>query len=137
MAVFWRIISSMEDEPIPQILLEAFDGERDAIAWTLALSPWMLREIGVWLSQPKSEASRKKRADHMAERLMLTMEAERELPLSLKNALHRAGAMPGWKSLTPMQRRMLLLAVYRPVGMEGRERQTARLVDAAVARMQK
>jgi hypothetical protein len=30
---------------------------------------------------------------------------------------------------------MLLLAVYRPIQMEGRERQVQRLVDAAVAKL--
>lgn len=125
----------MSEETLPKVLVEAFDGERAAIAWTLALSAWMVRELSAWVLQPKSEASRRKRAEHMAERLMLTMEAERELPGFLMMALNQAGAMKGWKALTPMQRRMLLLAVYRPVGVEGRLRQTQRLVDAAVARV--
>jgi uncharacterized protein YdeI (YjbR/CyaY-like superfamily) len=121
----------MTEQELPQVLLDAFDEEDEAVAWTLALSAWMVRELSAWVMEPKSEASRQKRAERMAERLMLTMEAERELPVFLARALNAAGAMRGWKELTSMQRRMLLLAVYRPVGMEGRERQVARLVDAA------
>ncbi len=123
------------DERLPKLLVKAFDGEREALAWTLGLSDWMVRELSAWVVEPKSDASKQKRAERMAERLMLTMEAERELPVFLARALDKAGAMTGWRALTPMQRRMLLLAVYRPVGMEGRERQVRRMVDAAVAKI--
>jgi uncharacterized protein YdeI (YjbR/CyaY-like superfamily) len=119
---------------LPAVLIEAFDGEEEAIAWTLALKEWMVKELSEWVMEPKSEASRKKRAERMAERLMLTMEAERELPVFLVKALNDAGAMKGWKALTARQRLMLLLAVYRPIQMDGRERQVQRLVDAAVAK---
>jgi uncharacterized protein YdeI (YjbR/CyaY-like superfamily) len=119
---------------LPALLIEAFDGEEEAIAWTLALKEWMVKELSAWVMEPKSEASRKKRAERMAERLMLTMEAQRELPGFIVKALHEAGAMKGWKALTERQRLMLLLAVYRPVGMEGRERQVQGLVDAAVVK---
>jgi uncharacterized protein YdeI (YjbR/CyaY-like superfamily) len=119
---------------LPLILIDAFDGELDAIAWTLDLKEWMVKELSAWVMEPKSEASRKKRAEQMAERLMLTMEAQRELPSFLVRALNDTGAMKGWKALTERQRLMLLLAVYRPVGMEGRERQVQRLVDASMAK---
>jgi len=36
--------------------------------------------------------------------------------------------------MTALQRRMHLLAVFRPKGLEGRERQVEKLVEAAVAR---
>jgi len=120
---------------LPSLLIEAFDGEDEAVAWTLCLKEWMVKEVSAWVMAPKSEASRKKRAERMAERLMLTMEAERELPIFLVKALNEAGAMKGWMTLTARQRLMLLLAVYRPVGMEGRERQVQGLVDAAVTKM--
>jgi len=125
----------MADMKLPALLIEAFDGDEDAVAWTLALKDWMVAELSAWVMEPKSEASRKKRAERMAERLMLTMEAERELPVFLVRALNEAGAMKGWKALTERQRLMLLLAVYRPIQMEGRERQVQRLVDAAVAKL--
>jgi uncharacterized protein YdeI (YjbR/CyaY-like superfamily) len=135
--IFAEIMEAMSELELPRVLVEAFDGEEEAMAWTLALSAWMVRELIAWVTEPKSEASRKKRAERMAERLMLTMEAERELPAMLVRALDAAGAMAGWKALTAMQRRMLLLAVYRPVGMEGRARQVGRLVDAARMKAQK
>lgn len=125
------IIGGME---LPLVLIEAFDGEDEAVAWTLGLKEWMVKELSAWVLEPKSESSRKKRAEHMAERLMLTMEAARELPMFLVKALNEAGAMKGWRALTERQRLMLLLAVYRPIQMEGRERQVQRLVDAAVAK---
>ncbi len=119
---------------LPQVLVEAFDGEDEAVAWTLGLKEWMVKELCAWVMQPQSEASRKKRAERMAERMMLTMEAQRELPGFLVKALNEAGAMKGWRALTDRQRLMLLLAVYRPVGMEGRQRQVQGLVSAALVK---
>ena len=120
---------------LPATLIDAFDGEEEAVAWTLRLKEWMVKELSNWIMEPKSEPSRKKRAERMAERLMLTMEAERELPIFLVKALNEVGAMKGWKALTDRQRLMLLLAVYRPIEMEGRKRQVQRLVDASLAKL--
>ena len=130
-----QMLAIMAGMELPALLTEAFDGEEEAVAWTLGLKEWMLKELSAWIMQPKSEGSRKKRAEHMAERLMLTMEAQRELPGFIVKALNEAGAMKGWKALTERQRLLLWLAVFRPVGMEGRERQVRGLVDAAVAKM--
>jgi uncharacterized protein YdeI (YjbR/CyaY-like superfamily) len=134
---FDEIMIRMGEEGLPQLLVEAFDGELQLLEWALALSPSIRKEIGQWVTQPKSEAGRVRRAEHLAERFLSTMEAERELPGFLVRALNEAGAMKGWKSMTALQRRMLLLAVFRPKGMEGRERQVARMVEAAVLRDRK
>ena len=123
-----------DQEELPRLLVEAFDGERELVDWTMTLSPSQRKDIFWWLAEPKSEAARKRRAEDLAERFMATMEAERELPGFLVRALNEAGAMKGWKSMTALQRRMHLLAVFRPKGLEGRERQVEKLVEAAVAR---
>jgi hypothetical protein len=44
------------------------------------LSPSRRHEIAKWVAEPKGEESRRRRALQIAERLMETMEAERELP---------------------------------------------------------
>ncbi len=105
----------MADMKLPALLIEAFDGDEDAVAWTLALKDWMVAELSAWVMEPKSDASRKKRAERMAERLMLTMEAERELPVFLVRALNEAGAMKGWKALTERQR-LIRADAYKECG---------------------
>ncbi len=128
----------MSAEELPEALVRAFEGDQTLLRWTMALSAWMRREIRVWVLEPKSEDAQVRRAEHMAERLLATMEAEVELPPMIASALRRTpGAMRGWESMTPMQRRMGLLAIFRPHGMEGRQRQIQKVVDACVERAKK
>jgi len=122
-----------QDDTLPRLLVDAFDGEEELLAWTMGLSPSTRQAIAQWVLEPVGDGSRRRRAEQLAERLMSTMEAERELPRFIVHALNRAaGAMQGWRSMTALQRRMHLLAVFRPKGMEGRERQLERLVEASV-----
>ena len=55
--------------------------------WYDELSESMRREIGKWVMGVKSEEARMRRAQQMAERLLATMEAERELPPVIARAL--------------------------------------------------
>jgi hypothetical protein len=74
----------------------------------------------------------------MAERLLATMEAEKELPPMIASALRGTPrAMKGWKAMTANQRRLALLAIFRPFGMQGRERQFRQVVEGCVARAAK
>ena len=58
------------------------------------------------VAMPKSSESRQKRAEMMAERLLLTLEGETELPPILHAAfLRQPLARTGWEAMTPVQRR--------------------------------
>src|ERR1035438_9745149 len=73
--------------------------------------PWR-REVGALLGEPKSAASREKRAEKMAERLLLTLEGETETPPILQAAfLRQPLARQGWDAMTPLQRRSHLVGI--------------------------
>ena len=49
----------------------------------------MRKEIGAWVSEPKSTEGRAQRAERMAERLLLTLEGETDPPPILQAAFLR------------------------------------------------
>src|SRR5947209_4036687 len=65
------------------VLLEHEPGLRD---WYDGFSESMRREIGKWITAPKTDEARVRRAEQTAERLLAAMEAERELPPALEIA---------------------------------------------------
>ena len=76
-----------------------------------------------------------RRASQMAERLLSTTEAEKELPPAIAAAFRkRPKARAGWEQLTPAQRRSELLGVFYYQTPEARERRIGKLCDAAEKR---
>lgn len=100
--------------------------------WFDTMTPSRRRDIGKYVSEPKSAASRQKRAEEIAERLALTMEGELEPPPILRVAFQRQPlAEAGWKALTPSQRRNHLLGIFFYRTAEAREqRAQAAIADA-------
>jgi uncharacterized protein YdeI (YjbR/CyaY-like superfamily) len=118
---------------IPPELGRALKGDRRLPKWFAGLSYSMRKEIGGWVSEPKSAASREKRAEMMAERLLLTLEGETELPPILHAAfLRQPLARQGWEAMTPVQRRGHLLAIFYYQTAEARERRAAKVVEEAL-----
>ena len=114
------------------VLLDQEPGLRD---WYGSLTEYMRREIGKWVMDVKSDEARLRRAEQMAERLLATMEGERELPPAIAAAFRaRPKARAGWAKMTPTQRRAELLAVFYYRTVEGRERRIEKLCDAAERR---
>jgi uncharacterized protein YdeI (YjbR/CyaY-like superfamily) len=88
-----------------------------------ALSASHRREIARWIGQAKSEETRRRRAEQLAERMLETMEAERELPPMIARALEaNPKARAGWEKMTQRQRRMQLMGIfyYRNPGSRAR-----------------
>lgn len=113
-------------------LLEQEDGLR---AWYDDLSESLRRELGKWMLGVKSQEAQARRAVQLAERLMATMEAERELPPLIARALAANGrARTGWQRMTPAQRRSELLGVFYYQTPEARERRVGKLVQLAEQR---
>jgi uncharacterized protein YdeI (YjbR/CyaY-like superfamily) len=130
-----RLEPDMEERPalIPMELAGAMKGDRSLRRWFDRLSPSMRREIGKWVSEPKSAESRVKRAEKMAERLLLAMEGEEEPPPVLRAAfLRQPLARKGWEAMTAVQRRNLLLGLFYSENAEARERRAAKVVEAAL-----
>jgi uncharacterized protein YdeI (YjbR/CyaY-like superfamily) len=129
-------------EPRPALLSDELaamlDEEPGLRDWYDSLSESMRRELGKWIEQPKQAEARSRRALAAAERLLLTKEAEEQLPPLLVRAFRaQPAAAAGWQLLTPHQRRAELLAVFLYQSPEARERRVAKLCQAAAARKAK
>jgi uncharacterized protein YdeI (YjbR/CyaY-like superfamily) len=71
------------------------------------------KEIAAWITDVKSTEARARRADLIAERLLATMEGERELPPILQVAFaHNARAREGWERMSLSRRRGHWLGIF-------------------------
>jgi len=118
---------------VPPELASALKGEKRLRKWFDGLSHSMRKEIGDWVGEPKSAGSRRQRAEKMAERLLLTLEGEIEVPPILHAAfLRQPQARQGWDAMTPVQRRGHLLGIYGYQSVDARERRAAKAVEEAL-----
>jgi uncharacterized protein YdeI (YjbR/CyaY-like superfamily) len=134
-AVQIRLEPDLEEREavIPPELALALKGDRRLRKWFDGLSYSMRKEAGTWVNEPKSVASRRRRAECMAERLLLTLEGEMELPPILHAAfLRQPQARKGWEAMTTTQRRNHLLGIFYYHSVEARERRVTKAVDEAL-----
>jgi hypothetical protein len=118
---------------LPPELERELNSDRKLRRWFDALSESMRREIGKWADEPKTAESRQKRAEKMAERLMLTMDGEKEPPPVLRAAFMRQPLVrDGWLLLTPTQRRRHLLGIFYYETVDARERRAAKAIEDAL-----
>lgn len=117
---------------LPDQLAALLDEEPGLREFYNNLSEYMRREIGKWVNSVKSEEARIRRAEQLAERLLATMEAERELPPSIAAALRQnLKAKAGWDRMTPTQRRSELMAVFYYRTPDAQQRRIAKLCEMA------
>jgi len=122
---------------VPSELKRALGQVRAVQRWFDSMSLSMRRWFCSQVAQPKSPAARLRRAERIAELLLSTLEAERELPPFLKVAFARdPRALEGWLGMTPTQRRNNLLSIFHYRTPESRERRIAKMMEEAVARAQ-
>jgi hypothetical protein len=136
MAVF-RLEPDLEprEAELPDELGVLLDEEPGLREWYDELTEYMRREIGKWVMDVKSDEARMRRAEQMAERLLATMEGERELPPVIAAAFRaRPKARAGWAKMTPVQRRGELMAVFYYRTVESRQKRVEKLCDAAEKR---
>jgi len=106
-----------------------------------ALRPWFDRlnhstrnDIAKWVSEPNSPEARVRRAEQIAERLLATMDAERDLPPILHVAFARNPvAREGWERMSMAQRRSHLLGILGYRSPESRARRIDKMLDEASA----
>ena len=115
--------------------LKRFLGEdRTFRAWFERLNYSTKKWIGDWVTQPKSAASRARRAEQVAEQLFSAMEAERELPPFLKAAFAcDPRAMQGWQLMSATQRRGHLIAIFYYRNPDSRDRRVAKTMEDAIS----
>jgi PAS domain-containing protein len=120
---------------LPDELAALLDEEEGLRAFYDSFSESMRREMGKWVLLAKTDETRMRRAEQMAERLLGAMEGERELPPVVAAAFRRRPkAKAGWETMTQLQRRQSLLAVFYYQTPEARERRVEKLCDEAEKR---
>ena len=95
-----------------------------------SLSPSRRQEIAKWIAEPKGEESRRRRSRQIAERLMETMEAERELPPIMQLAFRQnPRAREKWEQMSQSHRRAHLFAIFYYRTPDARARRLAKLIE--------
>jgi len=119
---------------VPAELQRILNEDRSLRRWFDQLSYSTRKWITDRVVQVKSAEARVRRAEQVAEQLMATMEAERELPPILKLAFAREPrALAGWQRMSPTHRRGNLLAIFYYRTPEARDRRIAKIIEDALA----
>jgi uncharacterized protein YdeI (YjbR/CyaY-like superfamily) len=123
---------------IPAELKRLLAGEPGLRRWfdklNYSIRKWLTEQVG----EVKSVEARRRRADRVAEQLLSTMEAERELPPAMQQAFARnPRAREGWIQMSPGRRRAQLLAIFYYRTPESRARRLARAIEEAEALAEK
>ena len=117
---------------MPDELAVLLDDEPGLREWYDELTEYTRRAICAMVNEAKTEETRMRRAEQMAERLLATMEGEKELPPVVAAAFRRRPkAKAGWAKMTPAQRRGELMAVFYYQTPEAREKRVGKLCDLA------
>jgi len=119
---------------IPEPLKRLLGQDRSFQRWYDQLNRSTRYEIVKWVNEPKSSDARARRSEQIAERLLETMEAERELPPLLKQAfLRNPRAGDGWQRMSLGRRRSHLLGIFYYRTPEGRAKRIEKLLEDAAA----
>jgi uncharacterized protein YdeI (YjbR/CyaY-like superfamily) len=119
---------------VPPELTRALSEDRALRRWYDQLTYAIRKEIGDWITQVKSAEARTRRADQIAERLLATMDAERELPPILRVVFARDPlAEEGWNRMSPAHRRRHLFSIFYYRNPEAQARRIAMMVEDACA----
>jgi uncharacterized protein YdeI (YjbR/CyaY-like superfamily) len=123
---------------VPAELKRILAEDKSFRRWFDALSYSIRKWISDWIVQPKSAASRVRRAEQVAEQLFSAMEAERDLPPALKLAFTRdPRALEGWSLMSPSHRRGQLIAIFYYRSPDARARRLDKVVAEAIALAEK
>src|SRR5579871_5402840 len=118
---------------LPVEFERALKGAPGLRKWFQSISPSMQKGFTNHVAEPKSAESRRKRAEQMAEMLLLAMEGEQEPPPILRAGFQRQPlAQAGWNAMTPTQRRHHLLGIFYCQTADARERRASRALEDAV-----
>ncbi len=122
----------------PVELKRALAEDRSLRRWFDKLNYSMRKYIADWIAEVKSAEARTRRAEQIAERLLATMEAERELPPILQIAFaHNPQAREGWERMSPARRRGHLLGIFYYRDPEARGRRVEKALQDSMEVAQK
>ena len=115
---------------VPPELAKLLKSQKRLGKWYEGLSEPTRWEIAKWIDGVKSAEARQRRTEQIAERLMLTMEGEKELPPVLEVAFRATpAARKGWEKMTKAQRRSNLMAVFYYQSPEARQKRVRKVVE--------
>jgi len=119
---------------LPLEFSKILKSDRSLKKWFDAISPSMRKGLTNFIADAKTPETRQKRAEAMAESLMLAMEGEVEPPPILRAAFQRQPeARRGWNLMTSTQRKNHLLGIFYSQTVEGRERRAAKAIESCLA----
>jgi hypothetical protein len=117
---------------VPKELKRELAEDRALTLWFERLSYSMRKWIADWVAGVKSTEARERRAMQIAERLMATMEAEKELPPVLRMVFARdRRAFEGWRLMSEGRRRGHLLGIFYYRDPRSQARRAAKAVKDA------
>jgi len=115
---------------LPEELLRELGESKRLLKFFNSLNPSQHREIARRIAESKSEETRRRRARQLAERLMETMEAERDLPPIMQLAFRQnPRAREKWERTSPSHRRAHLLAIFYYRTTEARARRMGKVIE--------
>jgi uncharacterized protein YdeI (YjbR/CyaY-like superfamily) len=118
---------------IPAEVAKLLKQDRQLKKFYEQLSESARRDIGNHVLAMKDAAGRAKRAEELAERMLLAIEGEREIPPILQVAFRRQPrALAGWQAMTPVQRRGHLLGIFYYKSPESRQKRADKAVAEAL-----
>jgi uncharacterized protein YdeI (YjbR/CyaY-like superfamily) len=115
---------------LPAEFAKILKADRALKKWFDGMSPSKRKGFTNFIGDAKAKETRLKRAEAMAESLMLAMEGEIEPPPILRVAFRiQPEARRGWELMSPTQRKNHLLGIFFPQTVEGRERRAAKAIE--------
>jgi hypothetical protein len=118
---------------LPPEFAKILKANRDLRKFFDAMSPSMRKGFTNFIADAKSRETREKRAEAMAESLMLAKEGEHETPPILRSRFqYQPEARRGWELMTALQRRNHLLGIFFAQTIEGRERRAAKAIESCL-----
>jgi uncharacterized protein YdeI (YjbR/CyaY-like superfamily) len=120
--------------PAKELLRELGQSKR-LLKFFESLNPSRRNEIAKWIAQCKTSEARTRRSQQIAERLMETMEAERELPPMMQVAFRQnPRAAEQWERMSPSHRRAHLFRIFYYREPAARAKQVANVIDEMLGR---
>ena len=118
---------------VPAELDQILKQHRALGKWFSQLSYSARKDIQNTINAGNSPDARYRRAEQVAERLMLAMEGEQAMPPVLQLAFRRQPrALAGWNAMTPIQRRGHLLGIFYYKAPESRQKRADKAVVEAL-----
>jgi uncharacterized protein YdeI (YjbR/CyaY-like superfamily) len=119
---------------VPDELKRILSQDRSLRRWHDGLNPSTRNDIAKWVTEPKSTEARERRGEQIAERLLATMDAERELPPILQVAFARhPQAREGWDGMSVSRRRSHLFGIFYYRTPDARAHRIDKMLDDATA----